>query len=175
MCLLKKSLYGLKQASRAWYHKIDAALSVLGFTALTSDHCIYIARIDQEVTFIVLYVDDLLLISNSLTRLNDVKRDLSNTFEMVDLGEAQYILGLQLTRDRTARTLSLSQAEYVRRVVERYGMNNSKHLGHSTRNGRSTHIEGLSCGHPIDSNHTVRSHLRVDCWCSHVRHARHSS
>jgi hypothetical protein len=47
---------------------------------------------------------------------------------MVDLGEAQFILGLQLTRDRAARTLSLSQAEYVRRLVERYGMNNSKHL-----------------------------------------------
>jgi transposase InsO family protein len=128
VCHLKKSLYGLKQASRAWYHKIDAALSILGFTALASDHCIYMARDDQLVTFIVLYVDDLLLISNSLTQLTDVKRNLSKSFEMTDLGEVQYILGLQITRDRAARTLSLSQAEYTRRVVERYGMNNSKHF-----------------------------------------------
>jgi transposase InsO family protein len=126
VCLLKKSLYGLKQASRAWYHKIDTALSTLGFTALASDHCIYVERSEQLVTFIVLYVDDLLLIGNSLARLANMKRKLSNSFEMTDLGEAQFILGLQLTRDRAARTLSLSQADYVRRVVERYGMANSR-------------------------------------------------
>ena len=126
VCLLKKSLYGLKQANRAWYHKIHAALAELGFTALESDNCIYVARHSSHVTYIALYVDDLLLISSCMTRLADVKRSLSDTFEMTDLGEAQYILGLQITRDRSTRTLSLSQAEYVRRVVERYNMSNAK-------------------------------------------------
>jgi hypothetical protein len=125
VCLLKKSLYGLRQAGRAWYHKIDTALSDLGFAALASDHCIYVQHLDDQVTFIVLYVDDLLLISNSLPGLTALKAGLSDRFEMTDLGEAQFILGLQLTRDRSARTLSLSQADYIRRVVERYGMAHS--------------------------------------------------
>lgn len=127
VCLLKKSLYGLKQASRAWNQKINNALILLHFTRLESDHCIYVRRQEDELVLIALYVDDLLLISNTTTALATLKKALTRRFEMTDLGEAQYILGLELTRNRTARTLSLSQFEYVRRVVERYGMENCKH------------------------------------------------
>ena len=126
VCHLKKSLYGLKQAGRAWYHKIHTALLSLHFTSLVSDTCVYVRRMDGHVIFVALYVDDLLLISDSLPTLATLKRDLSNRFEMADLGEVQYILGLQVTRDRARRTLSLSQAEYVRRLLERYGMLTSR-------------------------------------------------
>lgn len=122
VCKLQKALYGLKQAGRAWNEKMVAALLRLHFTPLESDSCVFVHRGDSYVMFIVLYVDDLLLFSSSLPRLLHIKSQLSQLFEMTDMGEAHYILGLKITRNRSARQLSLSQQEYVRRVVERYGM-----------------------------------------------------
>jgi hypothetical protein len=126
VCKLNKSLYGLKQAGRAWYHKIHHTLPELGFTALHADTCVYILRQSSVLIIIALYVDDLLLFSNSLERLETLKRDLSSRFSMKDLGEAQYILGLQIERDRTARTLSISQREYVRKMLERAGLSDCR-------------------------------------------------
>jgi hypothetical protein len=124
VCKLQKALYGLKQAGRAWNEKILDALLQLQFTPLDSDSCVFVHRGDGYVMFIVLYVDDLLIISSSLPRLVHLKSKLSQLFEMTDMGEAHYILGLKIIRNRSARQLSLSQQEYVRRVVERYGMTN---------------------------------------------------
>jgi transposase InsO family protein len=122
VCKLRKSLYGLKQAGRAWFEKINTALLRMAFTALDSDHCVYVRHQGEDVLYIVLYVDDLLLIGSLLAEVKQLKKDLSARFEMTDLGEAQYVLGLQITRNRRARTLSLSQSDYIRRLLERYGM-----------------------------------------------------
>ena len=124
VCKLQKALYGLKQAGRAWNEKILDALVRLQFTPLDSDSCVFVHQGDSYVMYIVLYVDDLLIISSSLPRLVHLKSRLSQLFEMTDMGEAHYILGLKITRNRSKRQLSLSQQEYVRRVVERYGMTN---------------------------------------------------
>ena len=122
VCKLRKSIYGLKQAGRAWFEKINAALVRMDFTPLDSDHCVYVRRQGDDVLYIVLYVDDLLLIGSSLVEVKQLKVDLSARFEMTDLGEAEYVLGLQITRNRRARTLSLCQSDYIRRLLERYGM-----------------------------------------------------
>ena len=124
VCKLEKALYGLKQAGRAWNEKILSALLQLQFTPLDSDSCVFVHRADDYVMFIVLYVDDLLIISSSLPRLLHIKSKLSQLFEMTDMGEAHYMLGLKITRDRSTRQLCLSQQEYVSRVIERYGMTN---------------------------------------------------
>jgi transposase InsO family protein len=122
VCKLRKSLYGLKQAGRAWFEKINTALIDMDFTPLDSDHCVYVRHQEDEVMYIVLYVDDLLLIGSSLMEVKQLKTALSTRFEMTDLGEAEYVLGLQLSRDRPLRTLSLSQSDYIRRLLERFGM-----------------------------------------------------
>ena len=122
VCKLRKSIYGLKQAGRAWFEKINAALIRIDFSPLDSDHCVYVRHHEDDVLYIVLYVDDLLLIGSSLAEVKQLKTDLSARFEMTDLGEAEYVLGLQITRDRRRRSLSLSQADYIRRLLERYGM-----------------------------------------------------
>ena len=124
VCKLQKALYGLKQAGRAWNEKMVDALLQLQFTPLDSDSCVFVHRGDSYVMFIALYVDDLLLFSSSLPRLLHVKGKLSQLFEMTDMGEAHYILGLKITRNRSIRQLCLSQQDYARRVVERYGMTN---------------------------------------------------
>lgn len=124
VCKLQKALYGGKQAGRAWNEKMVDALLQLQFTPLDSDSCVFVHRGDSYVMFIALYVDDLLIFSSSLPRLLYVKGKLSQLFEMTDMGEVHYILGLKITRNRSIRQLCLSQQEYARRVVERYGMTN---------------------------------------------------
>jgi len=125
VCKLRKALYGLKQAGRAWYEKIDAALLQLKFKRLESDHCINALHSPSVMMFIVLYVDDLVLLSNSLAFLNEVKLKLATLFDMKDLGEAHYVLGIQITRDRSNRSLSISQQEYIKTIADRFGMSES--------------------------------------------------
>ena len=76
--------------------------------------------------FLVLYVDDFLLIRNDVGVMSSVKVWLSSQFDMKDLGEANFILGIKLWRDRKNKMLSLSQAEYIDKVLERFSIQNSK-------------------------------------------------
>jgi hypothetical protein len=71
---------------------------------------------------ISLYVDDLILYSNDLPSLNSFKQMIGKKFSMTDLGEAKYVLGIEITRDRSSRTLTLSQAAYTRDVLRRHDM-----------------------------------------------------
>ena len=98
----------------------------MGFQVLSADTCVYQLRQDAPYVLIALYVDDLLLLANSLAGLSALKRDLSKRFSMTDLGEAHYILGIQIDRNRAARTLSISQREYVHKVLQRFGMPDCK-------------------------------------------------
>lgn len=125
VCKLNKSLYGLKQAGRAWYKKIDSALLGLGFSALPADNCVYIQRSDEDTVYILLYVDDILIACRVLSKLTSIKKELSSLFCMKDIGQAEYILGLQITRDRANRTLTLCQSQYIDTIVKRFGMEDS--------------------------------------------------
>jgi hypothetical protein len=122
VCQLKKALYGLKQAGRAWFQLIDSVLVKLDFRPLHADNCVYVLREQATVIYLLLYVDDLLIVSNDLHRLKLIKSELSSRFDMKDLGEAQSILGLQIHRDRSQRHLSLSQSQSIKAVLERFGM-----------------------------------------------------
>ena len=64
VCRLKKSLYGLKQSPRMWYHKFDTYIQGLGFTRSKEDHCMYFRLISDHVIYLVLYVDDMVLVGN---------------------------------------------------------------------------------------------------------------
>ena len=76
--------------------------------------------------FLILYVDNILLIGNNVAALSIVKVWLANTFDMKDLGEASYILGIKLIRDRKRKIIGLSQAAYIDKVLTRFSMDNSK-------------------------------------------------
>ena len=96
MCKLKKSIYGLKQASRQWYLKFDEVITSLGFVENKADHCIYLKTSGSKFLFLVLYVDDTLLASNDVNLLHETKALLSKTFEMKDLGEESYFVGIEI-------------------------------------------------------------------------------
>ena len=100
VCRLQKSIYGLKQASRQWYLKFHDVVTSLGFEENTVDSCIYLKISGRKFIFLILYVDDVLLASNDLGFLMDVKRMLSKNFDMKDLGETNFVLGIEIHRDR---------------------------------------------------------------------------
>ena len=74
----------------------------------------------------VLYVDDILLIENDIPTLQNVKSWLGKCFSMKDLGEAAYILGIKIYRDRSKRLIGLSQSAYIDKVLKRFSMQDSK-------------------------------------------------
>ena len=122
VCKLKKSIYGLKQASRQWYLKFDEVMKKQGFVKNQVDQCTYLKMSGSNFTILVLYVDDILLASNSLDMLHESKHLLSRNFDMKDLGEASYVIGIEIHRDRHNGILGLSQRAYIERVLNRYNM-----------------------------------------------------
>ena len=126
VCKLKTSLYGLKQSPRMWYHKFDTFIQGLGFTRSKADHCVYFKLIGNCVIYLVLYVDDMLLVGNDKEIIHDLKTQLSSKFDMKDLDAANYILGMEIKRDRAKRKLWLNQRKYVETILQRFNMQDSK-------------------------------------------------
>ena len=126
VCKLKKSIYGLKQASRQWYHKFHQVILSFGFELNVIDDCIYHKFSGSKYIFLVLYVDDILLASNNIDFLHETKNLLSKKFEMKDLGNASFVLGIQIHRNRDRCILGLSQKTYIEKVLKRFGMQNCK-------------------------------------------------
>ena len=99
VCKLKKSIYGLKQASRSWNIRFDQVVKSFDFIPNSDEPCIYKKCEGKVVCFLVLYVNDILLIGNDVAALSTVKVWVASTFDMKDLGEASYILGIKLFRN----------------------------------------------------------------------------
>ena len=127
VCKLKKSLYGLKQAPRQWYKKFDSFMVSQGYKRTAADQCVYIQRFqDGNFVALLLYVDDMLIVGKDATKISQLKKELSNSFDMKDLGPAQQILGMQIIRDKKKKRLWLSQEKYVERVLKRFNMDKAK-------------------------------------------------
>jgi len=95
-CKLKKSIYGLKQASRQWNLKFDEVIKKFGFKKNDVDSCIYVKVKGGKLIILVLYVDDILLTCNDKNMLHETKNFLSSNFDMKDLGDASYVLGIEI-------------------------------------------------------------------------------
>ena len=122
VCRLRKSLYGLKQSPRMWYQKFDSYVLQHGFSRSNVDHCVYVKRLENVFVILTLYVDDMLLIGNSKELINSVKGLLAAQFDMKDLGAANFILGMQITRDRQSCKLWLWQRKYIEEVLKKFNM-----------------------------------------------------
>ncbi|KAL0407607.1 UNVERIFIED_CONTAM: Retrovirus-related Pol polyprotein from transposon TNT 1-94 [Sesamum radiatum] len=125
VCRLKRSIYGLKQSSRQWYYRFHRAITSMGFTMVEEDHCVYVKRSEKNFMILSLYVDDILLAGNNMELIVATQKWLSSTFEMKDMGEAEYIFGIKIHRDRFKKLLSLSQETYIKRIIERFRMHNA--------------------------------------------------
>ncbi|GJT11979.1 retrotransposon protein, putative, ty1-copia subclass [Tanacetum coccineum] len=129
LCKLQRSIYGLKQASRSWNKIFDKEIKKFGFAQTLDESCVYQKASGSNVTFLILYVDDIIIMGNHISSLQSVKDYLGKCFAMKDLGEAAFILGIKIYRDRSKRLIGLSQSAYMDKILKRYKMDNSKH-GH---------------------------------------------
>ncbi|GJT94395.1 retrotransposon protein, putative, ty1-copia subclass [Tanacetum coccineum] len=123
----KRSIYGLKQASRQWNKRFDDEIKKFGFSQNADEPCVYLKASGSNVTFLILYVDDILIMGN--TTCANVTRLLNPTLKSVlmkDLGEAAYILGIKIYRDRSRRLIGLCQSAYIEKILKRFHMENSK-------------------------------------------------
>ena len=126
VCLLKKSLYGLRQSGLQWHRKLVDKLGKLGFNALSEDPCMLISQNEDSVMIIAVYVDDLLIATNNTEWMSDVKQSLSESFEIgKDFGKANRCLGIEFFYDKNYR-VCLKQKHYIEAILERYGMEECK-------------------------------------------------
>jgi hypothetical protein len=126
ICKLKKSIYGLKQISQSWNMQFNEVVKGFGFIKNVEEHCVYKKISGSAVVFLVLYVDDILLIKNDIPIIEVVKSSLRKSFSMKDLGEVVYILGIKIYRDRSKRLIGLSQDAYIDKILNRLNMQDSK-------------------------------------------------
>jgi hypothetical protein len=124
VCLLSKSLYGLRQAPRAWYQRFVAHLRSLGFIVTSSDTSLFVLRRGADTAWLLLYVDDIVLTASSTTFLQGIIQDLRTAFAMKDLGPLSYFLGIQV--QRTKEGFFLHQQQYAEDILKRAGMLNCK-------------------------------------------------
>eukprot|EP00253_Pinus_taeda_P032541 PITA_32541 len=117
VCRLKRSLYDLKQAPRAWYAKMDSFLLESGFSRCYS---IYTKKVGKSLIILVLYVDDLILTGSDPNLINHVKSSLKKKFEMIALGHLHYFLGLQVLQSKEG--ISLSQSRYACDLLRHFHM-----------------------------------------------------
>ncbi|CAA0841034.1 cysteine-rich RLK (RECEPTOR-like protein kinase) 8, partial [Striga hermonthica] len=126
VCLLKKSLYGLRQASRSWYLKLGGILCSLGFKTSKSDTSLFLKIEKAFSIFILAYVDDMIIVGSDNTQIDHIITALRNHFALKDLGPLNYFLGLEV--EHTAQGLFLNQSSYIKSILKKAGMTNCKPL-----------------------------------------------
>ncbi|KAJ0801006.1 putative RNA-directed DNA polymerase [Helianthus annuus] len=124
VCRLKKALYGLKQAPRAWYSRIEGYFTSCGFKKCANEHTLF-TKIYKGVKIIIcLYVDDLIIASNSSSMILEFKESMKREFEMTDMGVLHYFLGMEVTYKNG--DIMLSQQKYARGLLDKFKMMNCK-------------------------------------------------
>lgn len=141
---LLKALYGLKQGSRAWNKTLRKLLQALGFKESRVDPSFYVRAGGSDTTYVLVYVDDLLVAAERISTLEKFKSELGEEFEIRDLGEVTLFLGIQIKRDRKSRTITLFQKNYTRVVLERFRMEPSKPNHVPLQKSLVTEIEHLT-------------------------------
>jgi hypothetical protein len=120
VCRLKKSLYGLKQAPRAWNTKITQQLRKMSFETSKADSSLFVRKTRLGPISILLYVNDLIITCADLDEINRVKRELVALFDMKDLGDLHYFLGIEVIR--TPEGILISQRHYALDMLFKFGM-----------------------------------------------------
>lgn len=124
VCRLNKAMYGLKQASRQWNLKFDAALKAIGFHQSNVDPCVYYKINGKSINFVAIHVDDSMIFSNDKAVRQHLKSELSTKFKMTDLGTAEYCVGFRVTRQNGK--VCLDQEKHIRELLAKFDMNDCK-------------------------------------------------
>jgi transposase InsO family protein len=128
-CHLKRALYGLKQAPRTWHKRLDEELGQYNFSPSDADPSLYVRHDKDGSTYLLVYVDDIIIAATCLTKIEEVKKAVFNAFDARDMGEAKFFLGMAIERDRDSRTLKLGQERAVNDLLDKYSMSECKPKG----------------------------------------------
>ena len=149
-CHLNKALYGLKQAPRAWYTRLHSELLNFGFTSSHADPSLYTYHPKTGTpAYVLIYVDDILIAAADKTMVNKVKEFLTTAFSARDLGEATYYLGINLTRDRSARSIKITHERAIADLASKFDLTDCKPRDIPMSAGLN--LNALD-GEPLDTN-----------------------
>jgi hypothetical protein len=124
---LLRPIYGLCQSARHWYKKLSTTLKKrLGMSVCEVDQAVFFRRNAKELIVIVAHVDNLTIVALTVELMKKVKDEISKDFHITDLGEIHWILGFEVKRDQEKWTISLSQASYIKAMLQRYSFENIK-------------------------------------------------
>lgn len=140
---MNKSLYGSKQAPRAWHSRFAGHITSLGFIEAKADTSLFIFQRGADTAFLLLYVDDIVLTALSQNFLQCIIAALQREFSMTEMGPLHHFLGISV--ERRADGLFLSQKQYILDILERAGMSNCKPCSTSV----DTHAKLSADGVPV--------------------------
>jgi Reverse transcriptase (RNA-dependent DNA polymerase) len=120
VCKLKKSLYGLKQALRAWFSKLRTFLLSHKFKTSEADHSLFIYTTPQDTIYLLVYVDDILVTENNQAIIVSLMQALNNQFSIKNLGNLNLFLGIEATYHDDK--VYLTQTRYLEKILERATM-----------------------------------------------------
>ncbi|KAL4010710.1 hypothetical protein IC575_027725 [Cucumis melo] len=123
VCLLRRALYGLKQAPRAWFATFSSTITQLGFTSSSHDSALFTRQTPNGIVLLLLYVDDMIITGDDPQAISDLQCYLGKHFEMKDLGNLNYFLGLEISSSSSG--YYLSQAKYASDLLNRSGITDS--------------------------------------------------
>ncbi|KAG8478459.1 hypothetical protein CXB51_028363 [Gossypium anomalum] len=125
VCCLTKALYGLRQAPRAWFHKLEQFLVSIGFIQSKSDASLFVRSSSTVTLYVLVYVDDIVITGSSSDEITCFVQQLHNKFALEDMGELHYFLGIEVSRSSSGN-LHVSQRKYIRELLDRGSMSNAK-------------------------------------------------
>jgi len=123
---LHKALYGLKQSARAWYGRLSKYLQSLGFEINPVDPCLFQREVEGKLMFVLVHVDDLGLVADCPQQLAKFKEDMGREFNMKELGETRFYLGIHFSHHPELRMVHLHQARYIQQLLEQFNMKDAK-------------------------------------------------
>ena len=119
-CRLRKTLYGLKQSPRVWFRKLVGAMISYGYKQSNSDHTLFLKNKGGKITCLIIYVDDMIITGDDLEEIESLKRNLFQEFEMKDLGDLKYFLGIEVLRSQ--RGIFFRQRKYILDILAETGL-----------------------------------------------------
>ena len=123
---LHVALYGSKQGALKWYQQLCSELQDLGFQRAESDWGIFVACISTDLLVLASHVDDCTVTGSSLLLVKAFKAETGSRFRITDLGPISWLLGMHVTRDRSSRTISISQEPYIEVILTKYNFADDK-------------------------------------------------
>ena len=125
VCRLKKGLYGLKQAAKVWYEKLNSILKGYDFLQSKVDSCLYIKKSGNNLTSNIVHVDDFLIAASEFEKINEVSDFLKTKFKLIDLGISKRYRGIEV-RKNSDNFYCIIQTKYIETILRRFGLEDSR-------------------------------------------------